>query len=214
MTDHQKKNWKSYCSEPLELVENYQQAKAENFVNWQIHHRLEIQQDGTIVSAQELIDHNLYYGRPASELVFMRREEHTSLHNKCRTFSEETRKKLSEARKGRTLSEDTRKKLSEALSGDNNPMYGKHHSSETRKKLSAALKGMTLSADTRQKMSEAMSGEKNPMYGKHHSAEARKKIAEARKGMHWWNDGISNKRSKECPGPEWKRGSLKNIGQA
>ena len=230
MTDHQKKNWKSYCSEPLELVENYQQAEAEKVVNWQIHHRLEIQPDGTRVSAKELVNQGKYWNRPASELVFMRCEEHTSLHNKCRTFSEETRKKLSEARKGRTLSEDTRKKLSEALSGDNNPMYGKHHSSETRLKMSAALKGMTLSAETRQKLSEALSGDNNPMYGKHHSAETRQKIAEARKGMtlseetrkklsealkgrHWWNDGISNKRSKECPGPEWKRGSLKNTGQ-
>ena len=37
MTYHQKKNWKSYCSEPLELVENYQQAKADDLISI-IHH--------------------------------------------------------------------------------------------------------------------------------------------------------------------------------
>ena len=109
MTDRQKKNWKSYCSEPPELIENYQRALAEGFVGWCIHHRLEIQQDGTRVSMQELIDQGLYYDRPASELVFMRFGEHTSLHNigntyiKGRHHSEETRHKIAEANKGKTL---------------------------------------------------------------------------------------------------------------
>ena len=183
MTDHQKKNWNAFCSEPLELVENYKQAEADNFAGWCIHHRLEIKPDGTRMSRQELKDKNLYYGRPASELIFMRFGEHTTLHWLGKHHSEETRKKLSEARKGKHLSTEHRKKLSEAHKG-------KHLSAEYRKKLSEALKG------------------------KHHSAEARKKIAEAHKGKLWWNDGISNKRSKECPGPEWKRGQLKKTRQA
>ena len=33
-------------------------------------------------------------------------------------------------------SEETKKKMSEATIGENNPMYGKHHSEETRKKMS------------------------------------------------------------------------------
>ena len=149
MTDNQKKNWNAFCSEPLELIENYQQAKADNFAGWCIHHRLEIQPDGTRMSRQELKDKDLYYGRPASELIFMRFGEHTTLH-----------------------------------------WLGKHHSTEARRKMSEALKG------------------------KHKSAEHCKKLSEALKGRHWWNDGISNKRSKECPGPEWKRGQLKKTGQA
>lgn len=64
--------------------------------------------------------------------------------------------------------------------------------------------GKHQSAATRQKMSEAHKG-------KHNSAEARKKMSEAHKGKLWWNDGISNKRSKECPGPECKRGKLKKT---
>lgn len=57
-------------------------------------------------------------------IIFVTKEEHVEIH-KC---SEETREKLS---------------------GENNGMYGKHHSEEAKKK-----------------MSENNSGEKNPMYGK------------------------------------------------
>ena len=192
MTYHQKKNWKSYCSEPLELVENYKQAEADDFEGWCMHHRREIKLDGTRASIQELKDQNLYYGRPASELVFMKVGEHSTLHNKDKVISAETRQKMSEALKGRQFSAEHRKKLSEALSGENNPLFGRHHSEETR-----------------QKMSEALSGENNPLFGKHRSVDTRKKIAEAHKGKLWWNNGISSKRSRECPGEGWKRGMLK-----
>ena len=174
MTDHQKKNWKSYCSEPLELVENYMAAKADDFEGWCMHHKLEIQPDGTRVSVQDLKDQGLYYDRPANELVFMRFGEHTTLHmlgNAC--------------------------------------MKGKQLSEETRKKLSEARKGRTFSAEHRQKLSEAHKGENNPFFGKHHSEETRQKMSKTRKCMLWWNNGISNARSRECPGPEWKRGRLK-----
>ena len=170
--------WKSYCSEPLDKIEHYEEALAENFKGWCIHHRLEIQPDGTKMSAQELIDQNLYYGRPASELIFMRNGEHHRLHWIGNNFN-----------KGKHHSAETRKKLSEALSGENNPFFGKHHSEETRQKIAEANKG------------------------KHHSAETRKKISEARKGknlgVHWWNDGVSCKLSRECPGEGWTRGRLR-----
>ena len=32
------------------------------------------------------------------------------------------------------------------------------------------------------------------------------------KGSFWWNNGVINKRSKECPGDGWFRGTVKNIG--
>ena len=100
--------WKRYCSEPLDLIENYQKALAENFKGWCMHHRLEIQPDGTRVSAKELIDQGLYYGRPAEELIFMRFEEHSTLHHKGENnywfgkhHSAETRKKMRATRKGK-----------------------------------------------------------------------------------------------------------------
>ena len=185
MTGSKKHNRHKFCSEPLELVENYKQAEAENFKGWCIHHRLEIQQDGTRVSAQELIDKGLYWHRPAEELVFMRCGEHISLHNKDKVISAKTRQKIAEARKGKAISAEHRKKISEALSGENNPFFGKH-----------------LSAETRQKMSEARKG-------RHKSAETRQKLSEAHKGMLWWNNGISNKCCRECPGEGWTRGILK-----
>ena len=81
--------------------------------------------------------------------------------------SSETRKKMSESRKGKHPSAETRLKLSKANKGTNNPQYGKHPSAETRRKISEATKGSN-----------------NPHYGKHHSLEARKKMSEARKGKH------------------------------
>ena len=208
MTGSQKHNQHEFCSEPLELVENYQQAEAENFKGWCIHHRREIKLDGTRVSVQELKDNGLYFHRPASELIFMRGQEHKRLHwigNKLffgKHHSAEARKKMSEARKGRTFSEEHRKKIAEAHKGENNPFFGKHHSEETRKKMSEARKGKHKSAEHRQKISEALKGY-------HHSAEARQKMSEANKGKHWWNDGVSCKYSRECPGEGWTRGRLR-----
>ena len=143
MTRAQRINWYKFCSEPLYKIEHYEEASADNFAGWCIHHRLEIQQDGTRVSKQELIDKDLYYERPASELVFMRRGEHTSLHWLGKHRSEETRKKMSAAKKG------------------------KHHSEETCKKIAEANKGKHRSAETRQKMSEARKGKPTCIKGKH-----------------------------------------------
>ena len=63
--------------------------------------------------------------------------------------------------------EEQKRKLSEALSGEKNPMFGKHFSEEHKKKLS-----------------EAKIGEKHPMFGKHFSEEHNKKISEAQTGNH------------------------------
>ena len=195
MTDRQKRNLKSYCSEQLELIDNYQQAKADDFEGWCIHHRLEIQPDGTRVSAQELKDNGLYYDRPANELVFVRKPEHHRLHWIGNTFN-----------KGKHLSAETRQKIAEARKGENNPFFGKTLSNEHRKKLSESLKGRTFSSETRQKMSV-----NNGRFwkGKTMSAETRQKMSKSRKGMLWWNNGISSTHSRECPGEGWTRGRLR-----
>ena len=76
--------------------------------------------------------------------------------------------------KGLKRSEEAKKKMSESrpdISGENNPMYGKHHTEETRKKLSKANSGKHPSEEARKKMSKAR-------IGKHHSEETKNKMKE------------------------------------
>lgn len=69
-------------------IENYQAAKAEDFKGWCIHHRLETHNsDGSRrevdISRDELLAMDMYYNRPAEELIFMRTSDHISLHKKA-----------------------------------------------------------------------------------------------------------------------------------
>ena len=88
---------------------------------------------------------------------------------------EETRRKISDSKKGKHHSEETKKKISESKSGEKNPMFGKHHSEESKQKISESKKN--ISDETRRKMSDSKKG-------KHHSEEHKKKIGEANKGKH------------------------------
>ena len=133
---------KLYCKDAPSLIENYDNAIADTTQVWQCHHRRE-----TIYSAKELIDIGEYYNRPACELIFLTPTDHRRLHNLGKHPSEESRKKMSDAKKG-----------------ENNYLFGKHHSVEARKKMSEANKGNTKT-----------------------------------KGKFWFNNGIINIRSKECP---------------
>jgi hypothetical protein len=74
-----------------------------------------------------------------------------------KTQSDESKKKMSGAHKGKKLSDETKKKIGEAKKG-NTHMLGKTLSEETKKKLSDARKGKTHSDETKKKMSEARKG--------------------------------------------------------
>lgn len=74
-----------YCSEPLENIENYSLA-VESPEPYEIHHRLEIREDGTQVSRGELIKQGLYYDRPASELIFLTWAEHMRIHSRGNSY--------------------------------------------------------------------------------------------------------------------------------
>lgn len=52
-------------------------------------------------------------------------------------------------------------------------------------------------------------GRKNGMYGKHLSEKSKRKISSNMSSMVFWNNGIINKRARECPGEGWTRGRLK-----
>ena len=165
-------HFENYCKD-YENIENYEKAKADDFKNWCCHHRLETHtSDGerrlVDITADELQALDMYYDRPASELIFMKHSEHSSLHKP----SEETKKKMSEAKKGENnpnygkhFSEETKKKIGEAKKGEKHPMYGKHFSEEHKKKLSEAHKGKNIWI----------------------------------RGRHWYNNGKISKITYECP---------------
>jgi group I intron endonuclease len=76
--------------------------------------------------------------------------------------SDETKKKISEARTGKYLSDETREKIRQANTGKNNPMLGKHMSEEHKEKLRQVnvgnqyRLGKKTSEETKMKLSEAM----------------------------------------------------------
>ena len=142
-----KHNFKFYCKD-YENIENYDKAKADEFVGWNCHHRLETHNsDGerraVYITASELQALGMYYERPASELIFLTSSEHNTLHHKGKLISEEHKKKVSEASKG------------------NKHALGYRHSKETRKKISDAHKGKYRSDETKKKIAEASKGNKN-----------------------------------------------------
>lgn len=118
-----------YCCEDQENIENYEKAKADNFKGWCIHHRLETHNfDGerrsVDIKHKELKALDMYYNRPANELIFMTKAEHEILHkkgkpawNKGKKMSKEYCRKNSEGHRGRKQSEETKRKRSEALKG-------------------------------------------------------------------------------------------------
>ena len=149
----QHKRMTRYCSEPLEHIENYELAVSDKEHMWDCHHRGEVLPCG-VFSVQELKKFGLYWNRPASELIFIRNNEHTRLHKLGKNHPNF----------GKHQSEEVRRKISEAMKGENHPNFGKH-----------------LSEDIRRKISEGKKGKSTWIKGKYHSEEAKRKMSEARK---------------------------------
>ncbi len=128
---------KSYCRDDISKIENYELAKADNFVGWECHHRLELTLDGEHAhSREDLKRMNMYYNRPYFELIYLRRTEHCKLHTRAQkrfnvlntpevrkknaaavskaTKTQEYRDNMSKVMKGRIFTAEHRKKLSEA----------------------------------------------------------------------------------------------------
>lgn len=80
--NHRLERMHRYCrAGEYELIENYELAKADNFKDWCIHHRLELTLNGEYAhSTEELKRMNMYYNRPYFELIFLTRKEHNKLH--------------------------------------------------------------------------------------------------------------------------------------
>ena len=101
-------------------------------------------------------------------------------------------------KKGSKHSEDSKRKLSESrkgkYAGENHPLFGTHLSDETKQKISENRKGQCVgeknpfygkchTEETKKRMSEAHKGEKHPFFGKHRPEDVRQKISDGRKGI-------------------------------
>ena len=146
-----KHTFERYCKN-YQSIENYEKAKKDNFKGWHCHHRLETHNsDGerrlVDITADELKALDMYWHRPADELIFLTTREHRSLHHKGNKYS-----------LGKHRSEEAKKKIGEANKGKPAWNKGKKFSEETKKKMSEANKGKKLSEETKKKLSEARKG--------------------------------------------------------
>ena len=143
-------NANAYCIEDISLIENYQSAINDKTQIWICHHRREIQ-DGIKISSTELIKQGLYYHRPANELIFLTKQEHTSIHHKGKHLSDDLKTQIANKlkghetwNKGKTLSDETKQKISKSCKGkcvgESNGFYNKRHNEETIMRIKASLK--------------------------------------------------------------------------
>ena len=147
------KSVKKLCREDITLIKNYEQAITDESQIWDCHHINEL-----TFTRQELIKQNMYYHRPANELVFLTRSEHKKAHLTVCAGADEQKRKLSESLKGRKLSDEHRRNISESHKGQTPWNKGRKLeplSDEHKRKISEYRKGRKHSDETKRKMSEA-----------------------------------------------------------
>lgn len=206
------KRWlNKYCCEDISLIENYNNAITDKTQSWDCHHRLETHNsDGELrlesLTVEELKALNMYYNRPASELIFLTSSEHISMHGSVRTT--EFRKNISNKLKGFRHTNNSKKKIADNKRGkhfytngvvnifDYECPEGFHkgmiyyNEKEHSEKLSKALTGHKISEEEKRKISETL---------KQRYAEGKIKKNNWSKGTRWYNNGIKNICAKECP---------------
>lgn len=150
-----------YCCEDISLIENYYQALESN-ETFDVHHRLELD-TGVYISSKELMDRNMYYNRPASELILLPHSVHTKMHAMFGFLNRN--ENISKARMGHKTSYETRQKIKNSRLLHNSKLtedeWKKEYycSEETKRKLSESNKGKKhrpISKEARKKISEKM----------------------------------------------------------
>ena len=206
------KRWlNKYCCEDISVIENYNNAITDKTQSWDCHHRLETHNsDGELrlesLTVEELKALNMYYNRPASELIFLTSSEHISMHGSVRTT--EFRKNISNKLKGFKHSSNSKKKIADNKRGKHFYTNGVvnifdyecpegfrkgmiyYNEKEHSEKLSKALTGHKISEEEKRKISETL---------KQRYAEGKIKKNNWSKGTRWYNNGIKNICAKECP---------------
>lgn len=166
------------------MIENYNSAITDN-QRWCCHHRLEMTLGLTYI---QMINANLYYKRPAEELILMPIGEHSRMHKLGKNRPEDICNIISERTCEAMKDPEIRKKCA-VWKGKHSPMLGKRHSEESKKKMSESKKGRIPwnkgkhpSELTRQKLRDSHKGKPSAV-----------------KGTHWYNNGKINVRRSECP---------------
>lgn len=102
-----------YCDDDAALIENYDEALKDDSETWQVHHRLELFDDGSFAnSVDDLKRKGLYYHRPAFELIFLKKKDHLRLHNLLTGKNPESIESQSNKVKEKWKDEEFRKRCS------------------------------------------------------------------------------------------------------
>jgi len=116
----------------------------------------------------------------AGSVLGIKRTEETkqkiSLAKKGVPMSDEAKLNMSKARKGKKRTEEQNNKQSEAQKGKPSPMKGRKHTEETKQLMSLAKKGIPRSEEVKQKMSIAQKG-------RHLSKETKQRMSLAHIGV-------------------------------
>ena len=176
----------AYCCEDISKIENYEQAVNDKTQTWACHHRAEILPCGRF-SRDDLIKYRLYYQRPANELIFLTKAEHTKLH-RCGIKLSQLQKEYIGIKTKEGMKSVPKEKLQHMLgrTGILNPNFGRHHTEEAKKKISEAGKGRKQSESTKIKRANSNRGKKRSEEFKQHMREVMKG---KNKGHIPWNKG-------------------------
>lgn len=170
---------KLYCEGDFTKIENFREAMDDASQVWEIHHRKETDEN---LSRNKLIELGLYYKRPADELIFLTKAEHSRRHALAKTGLSHVLTKEERSEAAKKASETRRKNGYEAWN------KGIPMSDEQKAKVSASRKGKgtgprNLSDEERARRAEACRKLPKRRKGEFkHSEESIKKMSEAHKG--------------------------------
>lgn len=132
----------------------------------------------------------LYYNQPPDRLIFLSPKEHIRLHLLGQKLPDSTKEKIAKKLFGRKQTQQTINKRITSITGRKNPV------------AIQAMRKARLGTHNTKKANEANRRAhigKQTWLGKHHTDESKRKISLLRKGLRWYNNGVKNIQSKECP---------------
>ena len=101
-------------------------------------------------------------------------------------------------------------RLYDKLREDNNKAMSYPRPQEWKDNISQGLRGRVRSPEHCKNISLSKKGMPAPVdnTGRRHTAETKLKHSIDSKGRKWWNNGVEDKMTRECPGDGWVRGRL------